>query len=158
MPDDLLIVGRVGKPHGVHGQVYVDLITDRHERVEPGSQLWAGDRHLRVVASRRAGVRWVVQFEGVDDREAAGRLTLSELRAEPFDDPDALWVHELIGALVIEADGISRGRCVAVIDNPAADLLELDDGALVPVTFIVESQPGLITIDPPPGLFEIGGA
>lgn len=156
MPDEMLIVGRVGKPHGVHGHVYVDLITDRHERVEPGAQLWVGERRLVVAASRRAGDRWVVHFEGVDDRNAAARLTLSELQAEPVEDLDALWVHELIGALVVESDGTSRGRCVAVIDNPAADLLELDDGALVPVTFVVEAQPGLITIDPPPGLFELG--
>jgi hypothetical protein len=43
---------------------------------------------------------------------------------------------------------------VAVIDNPAHALLELDSGALVPVTFVVDNADGVITIDPPEGLFE----
>ena len=75
--------------------------------------------------------------------------------AAPLDDPDELWVHELIGAAVVEADGTPRGTCVAVVENPAADLLELDSGALVPVVFVVDQTPERIVIDPPPGLFEL---
>ena len=61
----------------------------------------------------------------------------------------------MVGAPVIERDGTPRGRCVAVVANPAHDLLELDSGALVPVTFVVEMVDGTITIEPPDGLFEI---
>jgi 16S rRNA processing protein RimM len=78
------------------------------------------------------------------------------LAAEPIEDPNALWVHQLIGAEVIEATGTARGRCVAVIDNPAADLLELESGALVPAAFVVSVAEGVVTIDPPEGLFELG--
>jgi 16S rRNA processing protein RimM len=74
--------------------------------------------------------------------------------AEPLDDPDALFVHELIGADVVEVSGKRRGRCVAVVANPAADLLELESGALVPVVFVTETRPGTIVIDPPLGLFD----
>jgi 16S rRNA processing protein RimM len=74
--------------------------------------------------------------------------------AEPLDDPDALWVHELIGAEVVEVSGRARGICVAVVANPAADLLELDSGALVPVVFVTGRDDGTIVIDPPEGLFE----
>jgi 16S rRNA processing protein RimM len=42
-----------------------------------------------------------------------------------------------------------------VLDNPAADLLELDSGALVPVTFVVSAAEGVVTIDPPEGLFDL---
>ena len=56
---------------------------------------------------------------------------------------------------MVEVDGTSRGTCVAVVANPAADLLELDSGALVPVVFVVERSPERIVIDPPEGLFEI---
>ena len=42
-----------------------------------------------------------------------------------------------------------------MIDNPAADLLELDSGALVPVVFVTEQSPERIVIDPPDGLFEL---
>jgi 16S rRNA processing protein RimM len=82
-------------------------------------------------------------------------MTGAELLAEPVDDPDALWVHDLIGCRVVEVDGTERGRCVAVVANPASDLLELDSTALVPVTFVVSCVDGVITIDPPAGLFEL---
>ncbi len=84
-------------------------------------------------------------------------VTGAVIHAEPIDDPDALWIHDLIGAAVVDVDGIDRGRCVSVIDNPAADLLELDSGALVPANFIVEFADGTIRVDTPDGLFDLEG-
>jgi 16S rRNA processing protein RimM len=155
-PDGLLEVGRIGRAHGVKGDVFVHLTTDRVERLAIGSRLKAGERWLTVTAASRSNDRWRVHFEGVDDRNAAEALARVVLAAEPIEDPDALWIHELIGAEVVEADGTSRGRCVAVIDNPAADLLELESGALVPATFVVSISVRVVTIDPPAGLFELG--
>lgn len=154
-PDGLLSVGRIGRPHGVHGEVFVDLSTDVVERVAAGGELWAGGRWLRIESSRPSGSRFLVRFEGVVGREQAGALTLTELFAAPIDDADQMWVHELIGSQVRDVDGVERGRCVSVIANPAADLLELDSGALVPMTFVVETAAGSITVDPPEGLFEL---
>lgn len=154
--DGLLEVGRIGRAHGVKGDVLVHLTTDRVERLAAGSRLKAGERWLTVTASSRSNDRWRVHFAGVDDRDAAETLARVVLMAEPIDDPDALWIHELIGADVVEVGGTSRGRCVAVIDNPAADLLELESGALVPASFVVSAGGGVITIDPPAGLFELG--
>jgi 16S rRNA processing protein RimM len=157
MPSDgLLEVGRIGRAHGVRGDVFVTLTTDRVERLAIGSRLKAGDRWLTVTAASRSNDRWRVHFEGVDDRDSAEALSRTVLAAEPIEDPDALWVHQLIGAEVIEATGTSRGQCVAVIDNPAADLLELESGALVPAAFVVSVAEGVVTIDPPEGLFELG--
>lgn len=159
VPEGLLEVGRIGRPHGIRGDVFLDLITDHTERAQVGSRLWGRDRWWTIVRSNSANHRWRVHFEGVDDRTAAEALTGVLLSAEPIDDPDALWVHELIGAAVLEVNGIDRGRCVSVVANPAADLLELDSGALVPVTFVVSVEHThdgtLITIDPPEGLFEL---
>ena len=154
--DGLLEVGRIGRAHGVKGDVLVHLTTDRVERLAIGSRLKAGDRWLTVTSSSRSNDRWRVHFEGVDDRNAAEALARVVLAAEPIDDPDTLWIHELIDAEVVEITGTSRGRCVAVIDNPAADLLELESGALVPASFIVSIADGVVTIDPPAGLFELG--
>lgn len=159
VPEGLLEVGRIGRPHGVKGDVFIDLTTDRTERVAVGARLFARDRWYTIVQSNRSNQRWRVHLDGVDDRTAAERLTGTVLHAEPIDDPDALWIHQLIGATVVEVDGTPRGRCVAVIDNPAADLLELDGGALVPANFVTaadHSEDGVvITIDPPDGLFEL---
>ena len=153
-PGGRLSVGRIGRPHGVRGEVYVDLSTDRTDRLAAGARLWARDRELVVAASRPANTRWLVTFEGFD-RTLAERFTLAELMADPLDDPEALWVHDLIGSRVVEVSGTERGSCISVVANPAADLLELDSGALVPVTFVVSCAGGVTTIDPPEGLFEL---
>jgi 16S rRNA processing protein RimM len=66
-----------------------------------------------------------------------------------------MWVHDLVGAEVVTVDGDIVGRCTGLVANPAADLLELDSGALVPVVFVVDHTPGRVTIDPPEGLFDL---
>jgi 16S rRNA processing protein RimM len=146
--------------------VVVVLTTDRDERVAAGAQLFSdvGPLVVRSARGQRSGdsQRWIVQFEGYADRDSADRLRGQLLRAEPIDDPDELWAHDVVGAEVVLAEGEeSVGRCVAVLANPAADLLELDSGALVPVVFVIDfvagsdGDPGRVTIDPPPGLFEL---
>jgi 16S rRNA processing protein RimM len=155
--DGLREVGRIGRAHGVTGQLYVSLITDRVERLAPGARLLSGSQWLTVVESRQQQHRWLVRFEGVDDRTTAEKLTNSVMLAEPLTDhdDDALWVHELIGSRVVDQQGIERGTCIAVIDNPAHDILELDTGALIPVIFVVSCSNGVTVVDPPEGLFDL---
>lgn len=153
--EGLLEVGRVGRPHGVRGDVFLDLTTHRSERAAVGSRLLIAGEWRTIERSSKSGDRWRVHLSGIDTREAAAELTGQTASAEPIDDPDALWVHQLIGARVVETDGTERGTCVAVVDNPAADLLELDSGALVPVTFVTELTDRVVTIDPPDGLFDL---
>ena len=154
-PAGLLEIGHLRKAHGVHGQVNVQLSTDRPERLEPGTRWYARDGWLTIVAASPHLDRWLVTFEEIHDRLGAQRYTNTPIYAEPLDDPDELWVHELIGLPVVEVDGTARGTCVAVIDNPAADLLELESGALVPVVFVTEQTAERIVIDPPDGLFDL---
>ncbi len=154
-PDGLLEIGYLRKAHGVHGQVNVQLATDRPERLVPGARWFARGGWLTVVAASQHQDRWLVTFEEIRDRLGAQRYTNTPVFAEPLDDPDELWVHELIGTPVVETDGTPRGTCVAVIETPAADLLELDSGALVPVVFVTERSADRIVIDPPAGLFEL---
>lgn len=152
------------RPHGLRGEVVVLLTTDREERVAPGSQLFFDGGPLVVASSRgqqgRERTRWIVRFEGYDDRSSADRLRDAVLRAVPIEDPDELWAHQVIGAeVVLAGTGESAGRCVAVVANPAADLLELESGALVPVVFVVDvvatPEARRVVIDPPPGLFDL---
>lgn len=154
---ELLEVGRIAKAHGLNGEVNVVLLSNRTERLDPGSVLVADIGELRVRSSRRHGDRWLVRFEGHDDRGAAEALRGLELRGEPIEDPEELWVHELVGCRVLSADGVERGTVTAVQDNPAADLLVLDDGSLVPVVFIVDGpRDGVVGVDVPEGLFDLG--
>lgn len=150
-------MGRITKAHGLKGDAVVALLTTEHQRVEPGSTLWSGERPLVVVSSRPHQDRWIVRFEGVDSREQADAVR-GPLTAPPLevDDPDALWVHELIGAEVVDLDDRPRGVVDTVQANPASDLLVLDNGALVPLTFVVGwvDRPRRLRIDPPAGLFD----
>jgi 16S rRNA processing protein RimM len=153
-PDGLLEIGQIRRAHGVRGDVLVELASDRPERIAAGARWFARGRWLTVVAARPHQHRWLVSLAELEDRTDAQRYTNAPVYAEPLDDPDALFVHELIGADVVEVSGRRRGRCVAVVANPAADLLELDSGALVPIVFVTESGPSTIVIDPPLGLFD----
>jgi 16S rRNA processing protein RimM len=153
-PDGLLEVGAIGRPHGLHGEVYVDLLTDRNERLAPGARLWAGVGWLTVVRSKPQGQRFLVVFDGVDSREGAGALARTTLYAEPIDDPAALWVHELVGVEVATPDGVRHGRCVSIVANPASDLIELDGGTLIPTVFVTGLADGVVTVDVPDGLLD----
>ncbi|HEX9993783.1 MAG TPA: ribosome maturation factor RimM [Acidimicrobiales bacterium] len=152
----MLEVGRVVKPHGIRGEVVVDLVTDRHERLDAGSVLDADGTALEVESARPHQRRWIVRFAGVVDREGADRLRGAVLRAEPIDDPGALWVHELIGARVRDLGGRDLGLVTAVEANPASDLLVLESGALVPLTFLVSRIGADLVVDLPEGLLDDG--
>ena len=154
--DELLEVGHIRRAHGLRGEVFVQLISDSDVRVAPGAELIAGDLTLVVESSRVASNgRRVVKFRQIPDRTAAEKYANQVLHGRPLDDPDALWVHEMIGCRVVETDGTDHGECVAVIANPAADLLELDSGALVPSNFVTSVHDGVITVDTPDGLFDL---
>ncbi len=134
----------------------VDLITDRTERLAPGSVLHSERGPFEVIAARPHQGKWIVQFAGLVDRSQVEELRGLVLQAAPLDDDsDALWVHELVGATVALTDGTVVGTVASVEANPAADLLVLDTGPLVPVVFVTDHQRGRVTIDPPEGLLEL---
>jgi 16S rRNA processing protein RimM len=154
-PSDLLEVGRVGRAHGLQGEVAVTFTTDRAERHTPGAVLYAEDRELVVETARPHQGRWLIRFGGITDRDAALALRGARLHAAPLDPSEGeLWVHELVGAELVDTTGHAHGRVVAVEANPAHDLLVLESGALVPVVFVVEHTPGRVVVDPPAGLLE----
>ncbi|MCP3989113.1 MAG: 16S rRNA processing protein RimM [Actinomycetia bacterium] len=153
----LLEVGRIGKAHGLNGEVSVDFTTDRlTERTTPGVELLADERLLRVVTARPHQKRWLVRFEGVDDRNQAETLRGLTLRAVAIDDDDEVFVHELIGKSLVDQYGTDHGAIVAVVENPASDLLELGDGRLVPLAFYVGDDDDTVMVSVPAGLLDDG--
>lgn len=152
-----LEIGRVGKAHGLKGEVTAVITSDRPERTTPGA-VWIldGGRHT-VRTIRPFQQRWIALLDGVSTREAAEALTGQVIWGEPIDDPDALWVHELVGAQVVTPDGVERGSVVAVLANPANDLLELADGTLIPEVFVTDwsGLPERVVVDPPEGIFDL---
>ena len=158
MTDDpiLLEVGRVGRAHGLRGEVHVVAVTNVVERFAPGSRLFVGDQPLTVKSARAAGSGFVVQFDGVIGRDAAEALRGKPVRGEALDVPDGeMFVHDVIGAEVRDRSGARIGRVESVQANPAHDLLVLDSGALVPSVFVVEQQSGVVVVDLPEGLLDL---
>ncbi len=162
----MLEVGRIAKVHGLRGEVVVDLTSDRTERVRPGSVLRASvppsgpdgpdALDLRVRSARPHLGRWLVTFEGRSDRSSVEHLRGRTLFGPPLEVEGVMWVHELVGTTVRTVDGRRRGVVESVESNPAADLLVLDSGALVPVVFVVEGpSDGEVVVEVPDGLFEL---
>ena len=150
-----LEVGRIGRAHGLKGEVVVDFITDRvAERTKLGTELWDGDTRLEVVAARPHQTKWLLRFNGVTSRRQAESLRGATLTAPPIDDADALFVHVLIGKSLIDQYGTDHGPIVAVVENPASDLLELADGRLVPLAFYVASDDAVVSVSVPAGLLD----
>lgn len=151
----LLEVGRIGRAHGVRGDVLVALVTTVEDRLAPGTVLATPRGPMEVERSSFHSGRWIVHFRGVETREAAEALRNTVLSAEAVDDPDELWVHKLIGAAVVDQDGVERGRCAEVHAGSVSDLLVLDSGAVVPVTFVQRQEGDRIFVDVPEGLFDL---
>ena len=167
MTGDRLEVGRIVKAHGIRGEVVVEAVSNRAERFASGAVLHAGERRFVVQrastqggpdpAGRVSRARWIVSFEGVEDRNEAERLRGTLLfgdRLDHEDDSDELWVHELVGSELVDPAGQVLGRVAAVEANPASDLLVLEDGHLVPMVFVVEAAAGRVVVDPPAGLLD----
>ncbi len=137
----------------------VQLWTDQTRRIEAGSELQSVRGALTVVSSKPFGPdRFIVEFEGILDRSAADSLRGVELEAEPLDDvADVLWVHQLVGATVRDADGTALGVIAWVEANPASDLLVLESGALIPARFITahDAAARTVDVDIPDGLLDL---
>jgi 16S rRNA processing protein RimM len=161
-------VGRIGRPHGLHGEVTVDVRTDSpDERFAPGTALAAGERTLVVRSSRPHSGRLLVTFEQINDRDAAAQLrgallTVDSAALPPTGDPDEFYDHQLEDLVAVRVDGVRLGTVREVVHAPAHDLLVVDTDQgehLVPfvraIVCEVDLAGGRVVIDPPEGL--LGG-
>jgi 16S rRNA processing protein RimM len=164
-----VVVGRVGRAHGIKGEVAVEVRTDEPERrFAPGSSLVAGDRTVVVAAARNHSGRLLLRLEGVPDRTAAEALQgrVLEVEVDPADVPDeddAYYDHQLVGLRVHDHGGADVGVVADVLHLPEQDLLsvDLDDGPRgVLVPFVVALVPdvdldaGLVRLADVPGLLD----
>ncbi len=155
------------RAHGIRGEVVVYLSTNRTERVQTASALYAlndagGPGNVLTVSRSRfsgdqwPGTRWIVKFKGIDTRDEALQLRGVLLAAPPAsdqaDNPDALWVDRLVGRMVVDLHGDEVGRVSALIVNPGGDLLELSDGRLIPLAFVISHDEVRVVVDVPEGL------
>jgi len=168
-----LVVGRVGRPHGLRGEVTVEVRTD-----DPAERFTRGAVLLTDPAERGpltvAGVRWnsgrlLLAFEGCDDRDSAESLrdTLLEVDSaslRPLADPEEFYDHDLVGLRVETVAGEDVGT-VADVLHYGQDLLVVTgtgarSGAEILIPFVAAIVPevdlpgGRLLVDPPVGLLD----
>jgi 16S rRNA processing protein RimM len=165
-----LVVGRILRPHGIRGELSVEVLSDAPERFVPGAEVGVGDpdgpaplETAVIRAARQHLGRLLLSLEGVEDRDAADRfrgawLSIPVASARPLDQ-DEFWAHQLVGLTVVDHQGRQRGRVTDVVPGAAHDLLsvELPGGgsALVPAVaalVTVELDAGRVLVDAVPGL------
>lgn len=164
-----LVVGRIGRAHGIKGEVTVEVRTDEPEvRLGPGAVLAtdpATAGPLTIESGKVHSGRLLLRFEGVYDRTAAEALrnTLLIAEVDPAElpeDPEEFYDHQLVDLDVVTVDGKEVGRILEISHLPGQDLLivERPDGTEVMIPFVSEIVPEIdlenqrAVIDPPPGL------
>jgi 16S rRNA processing protein RimM len=174
----LLVVGQITRPHGIRGEVTVDVRTDEPaERFAPGSVL-VTDPGRRAAPDVPATVtvetvrphhgRLLVVFDGIYDRDIAERMrgVLLCVNSEDLpgsDDPDEFSDHQLVGLAAETADGEEIGEVIRVDHAPASDLLVVrrPDGRDALVPFVkaivpeVDLAGGRVVLTPPGGLLDL---
>jgi 16S rRNA processing protein RimM len=174
-----VIVGRVGRPHGIRGELVIGVRTDEPDQrfavgagvdasADADNETPVGSTHLTIASRRWHSGQLLVSFAGITDRTAAGELTGSWLSIDSSQlpataDPDEFRDHELIGLSVRTCDGAAAGVVTDVL-HYGQDLLVVrrDEGrgqeVLVPfvkaIVPEVDLTAGRLVIDPPPGLLD----
>jgi 16S rRNA processing protein RimM len=128
--EDRVVVGRVGKPHGLAGAFVVEDASDDTARFAVGATLFVGDETVRVEEAKRAGGRLVIKLDRRVERGAELEIARSSLAPAGEDE---YYVFELVGLDVVEDGGRALGRVRDVAPYAANDVLELDSGLLLPL-------------------------
>ncbi|MCX4407712.1 ribosome maturation factor RimM [Streptomyces sp. NPDC059837] len=166
-----LVVARVGRAHGIKGEVTVEVRTDEPElRLGPGAVLLtdpASTGPLTIETGRVHSGRLLLRFAGVRDRNAAEALRNTLLIAEVDpdeqpEDPDEYYDHQLMDLDVVTKDGVEVGRITEISHLPSQDLfvVERPDGTEVMIPFVeeivteIDLEEQRAVIDPPPGLID----
>jgi 16S rRNA processing protein RimM len=181
----LLYVGRIVRPHGIRGEVIVQVRTDDpDERFAPGKVLLTdpgavpstGDDpaaykvpdRLTIEEVRTHQGRLIIAFDGVYDRNIAEALREVMLCVDsadvgPLSDPDEFHDHQLVGLTAVTPAGETLGEVARIDHAPASDLLVLrrPEGGMGLVPFVkaivpeVDLAGGRVIVDPPEGLFDL---
>ncbi len=172
MPDPAqgwLAVAFVRRPHGVHGEITAEVVTDFPERLVPGTVVGVGtaapERFLVVRRVRFHKGLWLLLLEGIDNREAARALASSWLFLPPQDRavlPEHYYFeHEIEHLTCVRQDGARLGEALGFAEFGGGPLLRVavgDDEVLVPfrspIVVRVDLEAGLVILDPPGGLFD----
>jgi 16S rRNA processing protein RimM len=129
--ENLVTVGKVGRPHGLGGAFVVERPSEDAARFAVGTTLRVNGEPAEVTESKRAGGgRLVIRLDRRVERGAVLQVPMAEL---PEPGPDGYYVFQLVGLEVVEEGGRTLGRVADVAQYPANDVLELEDGLALPL-------------------------
>jgi 16S rRNA processing protein RimM len=126
-----VLVGRVGRSHGLNGAFVVEQPSDDPARFAPGAVLYAAGERVEVLESKRAGGRRLVIR--LDRRVERGTALEVDRASLPEPDRDEYYVFQLVGLAVVEEGGRQLGTVKDVANYPANDVLELESGLVLPL-------------------------
>ena len=130
-PESEVVVGNVGRPHGVDGAFVVEHASEDPDRFAVGQELLVGGVPARIVESRQVGGRRrAIKLDRAVARGTELAVPRDTLPALP---EDSYYVVDLVGMAVVDEHGSSVGTVHDVLPGPANDVLELDDGRLLPL-------------------------
>ena len=123
-----LAVGKLRRPHGVHGEIIMDVLTDFPERIHPGMILYTGPQRqpLRLHGLRWHGSAMLVEFDGYETPESVGELR-NQYTCVPTADRPPLpegeyYQHQLIGLKVVSEQGETLGSVSEILSTGANDV------------------------------------
>jgi 16S rRNA processing protein RimM len=125
-----VVVGRVGKPHGLEGAFVVEQASEEPERFVVGARVVVEGGEAEIVEAKRAGGRPVIRLDRSVRRGAALEVDRESL---PDLGPDRYYVADLVGCTVERDDDVRLGTVTQVHDLPANAVIELDNGLLLPL-------------------------
>jgi 16S rRNA processing protein RimM len=128
--DDLVLVGRVGKSHGLDGSFVVEGASEAEERWRVGAELIVDGEAAKIVGARRARGRPVIRLDRSARRGAALQVPRDSL--EPPGEGE-YYVFQLVGLRVEEEGGRALGAVTDVAPGVANDVLELESGLSLPM-------------------------
>jgi 16S rRNA processing protein RimM len=158
-----LAVGKLRRPHGIQGEVLMDILTDFPERLHVGKTLYAGDEHepLRIAGVRGHDREKIMRFVGFQTPEEVGRLRnmVVYVKADSLPDLPAgeFYHHQLLGLAVVAEDGEKLGVLDHIIETGANDVYvvktpegkELLLPAIEEVVLRVDLEKGEVVVHPP---------
>ena len=123
-----LAVGRLRRPHGIHGEIVMELLTDFPERLKTGRTMYVGESHepLRIVSLRGHDRALIVRFAGFDNPEGVSRLRSQMVYSKTAELPnlpeDEYYHHQLVGLAVVDEAGSPLGELTDIIVTGANDV------------------------------------
>jgi 16S rRNA processing protein RimM len=161
-----LAVGKLRHPHGVRGEILMDVLTDFPERIQRGVTLLIGEEHLplRVMSSRWHRSKLLLTFEGYDTPETVGvfRNQIVFVRTEETSElPEGeFYQHQLLGLQAFTTQGKLLGSVIDILETGANDVFVIqgESGPEILIPYVDDIVPEVnlktrrLIIQPIPGL------